>query len=231
MFKADIATLFPEMCEKVLCCSILGRAMKLNLVDLKVHNIRDFSNNKHKKVDDYPYGGGRGMLLKAEPIFNCYKYVLLKRKKLKVIYLSPKGKILTQKKIIEFSKVENESIFLICGHYEGIDQRVIDLIVDEEISIGDYILTGGELGALVMVDAIVRMVPGVLSSSECYEKESHYNNMLEYPQYTRPKIWNNMTVPDVLLSGHHKNIEKWREEKALEITKKRRPDMLKQSKN
>ncbi len=226
MFKADIATLFPKMCKEVLNCSIMGRAIKFNLVDLNVYDIRDYSDDKHKKVDDYPYGGGKGMLLKADPIYNCYKHVLSIRQNMKVIYLSPKGTVLTQKKIVELSKVK-ESIFFICGHYEGIDQRIIDLIIDEEISIGNYVLTGGELAALVLLDAIIRLVPGVLSSCECYQNESHYENLLEYPQYTRPKVWRKMEVPEVLLSGNHEKIKQWRKEKSLEITKEKRPDMLK----
>lgn len=227
MFKADIATLFPEMCESVLNCSILKRAREFNLVDIKTHNIREYSLNKHKKVDDYPYGGGRGMLMMADPIYRCYKSIKKKRKEnLKVIYLSPQGKVLTQQKIIELLECKNP-IFLLCGHYEGVDQRVIDLIVDEEISIGDYVLTGGELGALVLLDSMVRLIPGVLGDDECFLNESHYNGMLEYPQYTRPEIWNSLKVPEVLLSGDHKKIKEWKKQKSFEITKEKRPDMLK----
>ncbi len=227
MFKADIATLFPEMCEVVLNCSILKRAKKFNLIDIKTHNIRDFSLDKHKKVDDYPYGGGRGMLMMADPIYRCYEFVKKERKeKLKVIYLSPQGKVLTQQKVIELVK-SDKPIFLLCGHYEGIDQRVIELIVDEEISIGDYVLTGGELGALVLLDSMVRLIPGVLGDEECFLNESHYNGILEYPQYTRPEIWKNLEVPKILLSGDHKKIKEWKEAKSIEITKEKRPDMLK----
>ena len=227
MFKADVATLFPSMCESVLNCSILKRAKENGLIDVNVYNIREFSTDKHKKVDDYPYGGGKGMLLKADPIYRCYKQVKFKRKnKVKVIYFTPQGKVLTQKQIVSFSKSQ-ESLFLLCGHYEGIDQRVIDEIVDEEISIGDYVLTGGELAALVFLDAVIRLIPFVLKSSESFEKESHFNGFLEHPQYTRPRIWKNHKVPEVLLSGNHKEIEKWKKEKTLEITKFKRPDMLK----
>ena len=221
MFKADIATLFPEMCEAILNCSILKRARKFNLVDIKTHDIREYSIDKHKKVDDYPYGGGRGMLMMADPIYRCYKAVEKKRREsMKVIYLSPQGRVLTQKKVIELSKIEIP-VFLLCGHYEGIDERIIDLIVDEEISIGDYVLTGGELGALVLIDSIVRLIPGVLGDNECYLNESHYNGVLEYPQYTRPRVWNDLKVPEILLSGDHKKIREWKKEKSIEITKKK----------
>lgn len=228
MISIDIATLFPDMCEAVLDCSILGRARKSGLVSIETHNIRDFTLDKHRRVDDYPYGGGRGMLIQADPIFRCYEHVcdVRPKRKVNVIYLSPQGKTLTQSKALELSKLD-VSLFLICGHYEGIDQRVIDEIVDEEISIGDYVLTGGELSALVFVDVIVRMLPGVLSSSECFENESHFDGLLEYPQYTRPEVWHGRRVPEVLLSGHHANIEKWRREKAIEVTRCKRPDMLK----
>ena len=228
MISIDIATLFPDMCEAVLDCSILGRARKSGLVSIETHNIRDFTLDKHRRVDDYPYGGGRGMLIQADPIFRCYEHVcdVRPKRKVNVIYLSPQGKTLTQSKALELSRLD-VSLFLICGHYEGIDQRVIDEIVDEEISIGDYVLTGGELSALVFVDVIVRMLPGVLSSSECFENESHFDGLLEYPQYTRPEVWHGRRVPEVLLSGHHANIEKWRREKAIEVTRCKRPDMLK----
>ncbi len=225
MFNVDVATLFPEMFSAILNCSILKKAREKNLIDVVIHNIRDYSEDKHKKVDDYPYGGGFGMLLKAEPIFKCYEAVKKKRKgKIKVIYLSPQGEILNQKKVVEISKFK-ENIFLLCGHYEGIDQRIIDFIVDEEISIGDYVLTGGELGALVLLDAAIRIIPGVLSDEECYVNESHYNGLLEYPQYTRPENWRGIKIPEVLKSGNHKEIERWRKEKSLEITKIKRPDM------
>ena len=227
MISIDIATLFPDMCEFVLNCSILGRARKNGSVSIETYNIRDFTLDKHRRVDDSPYGGGRGMLMQADPIFRCYEHVCNMRsnKKLHVIYLSPQGKTLTQSRALELSKLDT-SLFLICGHYEGIDQRIIDEIVDEEISIGDYVLTGGELSALVLVDVVVRLLPGVLTSSECFEDESHFDGLLEYPQYTRPEVWHGRRVPEVLLSGHHANIKEWREKKSIEVTRFKRPDML-----
>lgn len=222
--RIEIATLFPEMCETVLGESIVGRARKKGLIDIHCCNIRDYTNDKHRRVDDMPYGGGMGMVMQAQPIYNCYKAVCEKFQAVPhTIYMSPKGKVLTQKKSMELSACEN--IFIICGHYEGIDQRIIDKIVDEEISIGDYVLTGGELPALVLTDSIARMCPDVLSSPECFEEESHFNGLLEYPHYTRPEVWEGESVPPVLLSGHHKNIEKWRFEQSLETTRLKRPDM------
>ncbi len=224
--RIEIATLFPEMCETVLSESIVGRARKKGLIELNCRNIRDYTQDKHRRVDDIPYGGGMGMVMQCEPIYNCYKAVCEELgKKPHTIYMSPKGKVLTQQKSIELSKYEN--IFIICGHYEGIDQRIIDKIVDEEISIGDYVLTGGELPALVLTDSITRMCDGVLSSSECFEDESHFNGLLEYPHYTRPEVWEGESVPSVLLSGHHKNIANWRFEQSIETTKLKRPDMYK----
>ena len=226
MFKADVATLFPDMCESVLSCSIVGRARKFGLVDVNVYDIRNYSLDKHKKVDDYPYGGGRGMLMRADPIYRCYDYVCFSRNsKPVVVYLSPKGVTFSQAKALEYSRCE-QPLFLLCGHYEGVDQRLIDEIVDEAISIGDYVVTGGELPALVVLDSIIRLVPSVLSSEECFAFDSHFDGLLEYPQYTRPQVWHNVKVPDVLLSGHHENIKKWRLEKSLELTAKRRPDIL-----
>ena len=222
--RIDVATLFPEMCETVLSESIIGRARKSGKIELQCHQIRDYSTDKHRRVDDTPYGGGMGMVMQAEPIFRCFTAVTESfEEKPYVVYMSPKGTVFTQKKAVEFSQKRN--IFVICGHYEGVDKRVIDKIVDEEISIGDYVLTGGELPALVMIDAIARMCDGVLSSSECFEEESHYSGLLEYPHYTRPEVWEEMKVPDVLLTGHHKNIAGFRRNEALKITKARRPDM------
>lgn len=224
----EIATLFPEMCEAVLGESIIGRARKSGAIVLNCRQIRDYSNDKHRRVDDTPYGGGMGMVMQCEPIYRCWLDVCERLgTKPHTIYMSPKGKILDQKKSEELSKMEN--IFIICGHYEGVDQRVIDKIVDEEISIGDYVLTGGELPAMVLVDSVARMCPGVLSDAECYTDESIYSGLLEYPHYTRPEVWEGECVPPVLLSGHHKNIEKWRHEKSLEITAERRPDLLKKA--
>lgn len=223
--KIDIMTLFPEMCEAVLNESILGRAQKSGKVELCCHNIRDFANNKHNKVDDTPYGGGMGMLMAAEPIYNCYKSLCDKSNpKPHLIFMSPKGKTLTQQRVVELSGLER--IVLLCGHYEGVDERVLEEIVDEQISIGDFVLTGGELPALCLADAICRMLPGVLSDSLCFEDESHFSGLLEYPQYTRPVEWNGRTVPQVLLSGNHAEIAKWRRKKSLEITKELRPEMF-----
>ncbi len=222
--RIEIATLFPEMCETVLSESIVGRARKKGLIELKCRNIRDYTEDKHRRVDDTPYGGGMGMVMQCEPLYNCYKAVCEELGTVPhTIYMSPKGTVLTQKKSIELCSYEN--IFIICGHYEGVDQRIIDKIVDEEISIGDYVLTGGELPALVLSDSIARMCSGVLSSDECFEDESHFNGLLEYPQYTRPEIWEGESVPQVLLSGHHKNIAQWRLEQSLEVTRLKRPDM------
>ena len=219
--KFDVLTLFPEMFE-LLNQSIIGKAIEKDLIDIKLINIRDFSKDKHKKVDDTPYGGGAGMIMKPDVVYDAYQSV--KDENAKVIYMSPQGKPLNQKKVEELSK-ENHLIIL-CGHYEGIDQRVLDKIVDEEISIGDYVLTGGEIPAMVLIDSVSRYVKGVLKEDSIKE-ESFSNGLLEYPQYTRPEIFEGMKVPEVLLSGHHENIEKWRKEKSLEITRKKRPDILK----
>lgn len=222
--RIDIATLFPDMCEAVLSESIVGRARKAGYITVQCHNIRDYTLDKHRRVDDVPYGGGRGMVMQADPIYRCWEAVCGDREeKPHTIYLSPKGKTLTQQKAVELSKLDN--IFLLCGHYEGIDQRILDTIIDEEISVGDYVLTGGELPALVLTDAIARMCEGVLPESVCFEEESHYNGLLEYPHYTRPEIWHDIAVPPVLLSGHHKNIADWRFAQSLEITKEKRPDL------
>ncbi|MBR5233191.1 MAG: tRNA (guanosine(37)-N1)-methyltransferase TrmD [Clostridia bacterium] len=224
--RIDILTLFPEMCERVYSESIIGRSIAKGLLEIKSHNIRDFAANKHHNVDDTPYGGGMGMLMMAQPIYDCYMHVCEETgAKPYLIYMSPQGKVLTQEKVKELAKMDN--IAILCGHYEGVDERVIEAIVDEEISIGDYVLTGGELPALVLSDSVARMLPGVLANDEAMEKESHYSGLLEYPQYTKPAVWNDMPVPDVLLSGHHANIEKWRNEQSVKRTKERRPDLLK----
>lgn len=222
--KIDILTLFPEMCEAVLNESIVGRARKNGLVELYCHNIRDYTLDKHNRVDDTPYGGGKGMVMQAEPIFRCYQAVTADcTQKPLTIYLSPQGRVLTQQMAVDFS--QKEHLVLLCGHYEGVDERVLEEIVDLEVSIGDYVLTGGELPALVLTDTVVRLCKGVLADDICFEEESHFNGLLEYPQYTRPETWNNRTVPPVLLSGHHANIEKWRAEQSLLRTKKKRPDL------
>lgn len=218
-------TLFPEMCETVLSESILGRARERGFVDLRTVNIRDFTEDKHNRVDDAPYGGGMGMLMQTQPIYDCYQSLCDENEeKPHLVYLSPQGQTLTQEKVKALSKLPH--LVLLCGHYEGVDERVLEEIVDEEISIGDYVLTGGELPALVLTDAICRMCDGVLPNDEAKELESHYNSLLEYPQYTRPPVWHGRAVPDVLLSGHHANIEKWRREQSLLRTFARRPDLL-----
>jgi len=218
--KFDILTLFPEMFSS-LEQSIIGRAVENEHISINLINIRDFSTDKHKKVDDTPYGGGAGMVMMPDVIYSAYKS--LESSDAKVIYMSPKGKTLNQEKVEELSK-ENHLIIL-CGHYEGIDQRVLDKIVDEEISIGDYVLTGGEIPAMVLIDSVSRYVKGVLKEDSIKE-ETFSNGLLEYPQYTRPEIFQGERVPEVLLSGNHQEIDKWRKEKSLEITKKNRPDLL-----
>lgn len=221
----DIMTLFPEMCEAFLSESIIGRARKKNIIDIKCHQIRDFAFDKHKRVDDTPYGGGKGMLMMAEPIYQCFQNICEERKvKPLTIYMSPKGELLNQEKVKKFANVEN--IAILCGHYEGVDQRIIDEIVDVQISIGDYVLTGGEIPAVTFVDAISRLVPGVLSENICFEEESHYNGLLEHVQYTKPFEWRGKQVPQVLVSGHHANIEKWKKENSVYETVKYRPDIL-----
>lgn len=231
--RIDIMTLFPEMCETVMSESIIGRARKAGKVEIVCTNIRDFAGNKHNKVDDMPYGGGMGMIMAADPIYNCYKSLISENEpKPHLIYMSPKGKTLTQQRVVELSKLDR--IVLLCGHYEGVDERVIEEIVDEEISIGDYVLTGGELPALTLADAVCRMLPGVLSDDLCFEEESHFAGVLEHPQYTRPAVWHDKAVPETLLSGNHAEIAKWKRKQSLLITKKRRPEMfekIKLSKN
>ncbi|MEE1054467.1 MAG: tRNA (guanosine(37)-N1)-methyltransferase TrmD [Acutalibacteraceae bacterium] len=225
--RIDILTLFPEMCETVMSESIIGRARAAGKVEIVCTNIRDFSGNKWNKVDDTPYGGGMGMIMAADPIYNCYKSLYSEDEpKPHLIYMSPKGKTFDQKKAVELSRLDR--VVLLCGHYEGIDQRVIDEIVDEELSVGDYVLTGGELPALTVADAVCRMLPGVLSDDSCFEEESHFDGLLEYPQYTRPPVWHDRQVPEILLSGNHGKIADWRRVKAIETTIERRPDMLKQ---
>ena len=226
--RIDILTLFPEMCESVLGESIIGRARANGYVEINCINIRDYTLDKHNRVDDAPYGGGTGMIMQTQPIYDCYSALCEETgTKPHLIYLSPQGKTLTQDRVKELSKLDN--IALLCGHYEGIDQRVIDEIVNEEISIGDYVLTGGELPALVLADSIARMLPGVLANEDAFTLESHYSGLLEHPQYTRPYEWHGEKVPDVLISGHHANIQKWQREQSLKRTLERRPDMLKKA--
>lgn len=223
--KISVLTLFPEMFTPVCGVSILKRALDNNLFELELINIRDYSEDKHRRVDDYPYGAGGGLVMQPMPIYAAYEDIVKKEgKKPHVIYMSPQGKTFDQKKAIEISKMN--SVVLLCGHYEGVDQRVLDEIVDEEISLGDFVLTGGELAAMAVIDASARMIPGVLDSEETFSHESHYDGLLEYPQYTRPPVWHEKAVPEILVSGHHANIEKWRREQSVIITAKKRPEML-----
>lgn len=225
-------TLFPELVDRVLGESIIGRAQASGAVTIKTWNIRDYSENKHRRVDDTPYGGGFGMLMAAPPIYNCYRAILdatpgddIRRR---VIYMSPKGKVLKQS-IGARLAAEYDQLIILCGHYEGVDCRIVDEIVDEEISIGDFVLTGGEIPACILTDCVSRLCPGVLSDPECFDRESLTDGLLEYPQYTRPYEFHGVKVPDVLISGHHANIEKWRAEQALGETEKKRPDLLRGS--
>lgn len=236
-----VLTLFPEMIEDAMGVSVIGRALKKELITLTTINIRDFAGNKHGKVDDYPYGGGAGMVMQPGPVYDAYLHTieLIKdrrkeqkkeplTKKPRVIYLTPQGRVLKQKMAQDFSK-EEDLIFL-CGHYEGIDERVLELIVTDNVSIGDYVLTGGEMPAIVLMDCISRLVPGVLNNSISAETESFTENMLEYPQYTRPVTFMDKSVPEVLLSGHHGKVDAWRQEQALKRTMERRPDLLAENK-
>lgn len=227
--RFDVITLFPEIMQTVMNESITGRAIKNGYLSVNYHQLRDFTHDKHNRVDDTLYGGGKGMLLMVEPLSECFENLCKDLgKKPYLIYPSPKGKILNQEKIKELSKLEN--IALVCGHYEGIDERFIQTYVDEQISIGDYVLTGGELPALIIMDSISRLVPGVLSGEECYTNESHFRGLLECPHYTKPQVWNDMQVPEVLTNGNHALINKWRREQSLKLTAKNRPDMLKSAK-
>ena len=223
--RIDILTLFPEMCNAVMSESIIGRAREAGKVEINFHQIRDHAINKHNQVDDTPYGGGAGMLMMPQPIYDCYMKVCSETEnRPHFIYMSPCGKTLTQERVKELAQMPN--IAILCGRYEGVDQRVIDEIVDEEISIGDYVVTGGELPAMILADAVSRMLPGVLSQPEGYMGESHYSSLLEYPQYTKPPVWHDVPVPEVLTSGHHANINKWQRERAIERTYERRPELL-----
>ena len=233
--RFDIMTLFPELVERVLSESIIGRAQKSGAITVKCHNIRDYSEDKHRRVDDTPYGGGKGMLMMAPPIYNCYEAIGRELdaegvgERRRVVYMSPRGRVFDQVKARELSELDE--LIILCGHYEGVDQRIIDEIVDEEISIGDFVLTGGEIPACLVTDAVARLVDGVLSDAECYEKESISSGLLEYPQYTRPYEFHGVRVPDVLISGHHGNIDKWRDERSEDITKSQRPDLYEKYKN
>lgn len=220
--KIDVLTLFPEMFNSLLSESLIRKAIQRELIDIRLTDIRDFSTNKHHKVDDAPYGGGKGLVMGAEPIVSAFEAVV-KETSSRTIFLSPGGKVLDQKKLVELSGYDQ--LILICGHYEGIDQRVIDLIVDEEISIGDYVLTGGELPAMVLIDGVSRHIDGVVGSKESVLEDSLSDGLLKHPQYTVPRVFRGLEVPEVLLSGHHENIAKWRNEKSIERTRKKRPDL------
>ena len=228
MIRFDVLTLFPVMFEAVLGDSIIGRARENGLIQMNFIDIRDYTQNKHRKVDDYPYSGGGGMLMSPQPIYDAYMSVAkgLEYKPM-TIYMSPQGKVFNQKMAVDLSKERH--IVILCGHYEGVDQRVLDEIVDMEISIGDFVMTGGEIPAMSVIDTVARLIPGVLSSEGAYENESHFNGLLEYPQYTRPAVWHNKEIPEILISGHHANIEKWKHEQSLINTYNKRPDMLKKA--
>ena len=220
--KIDILTLFPEMFVPVTTSSILGRAAEKNLIDIRLTDIREYTKNKHRKVDDYPFGGGQGMVMMPQPIFDALRGIKAEGKK--ILYMSPRGRVLDKDKIQELSQLSE--LVILCGHYEGVDKRVIDCWEMEEVSIGDYILTGGEIPAMVLVDSVARLIPGVLSGEDSAMEESVYSGLLEYPQYTQPREYEDIPVPEILLSGHHKNIDLWRFEKSLELTRKVRPDMF-----
>ncbi len=223
--RIDILTLFPDMCNSVLGESIIGRARQAGKVEINCIDIRDYTLDKHRRVDDKPYGGGMGMVMAPQPIYDCFEALCRETGcKPHLIYMTPQGRTLTQERVKELAKLDN--IAILCGHYEGVDERVIEALEPEEISVGDYVLTGGELPALIVADSVSRMLDGVLSDDECFEEESHFNSLLEYPQYTHPSEWQGRKVPEILLSGHHANVEKWRRERSLERTFFRRPDML-----
>ena len=225
--KFKIMTLFPEMVKTVLSESIIGRAERAELISVSCHNIRDYSKDKHRKTDDTPYGGGMGMLMTCQPIYDCYKDIsadIPEGERTRVIYMSPRGRLFSHEVAKELSGYDN--LIFLCGHYEGVDQRVIDEICDDEISIGDYVVTGGEIPACIVVDAVARLIDGVLADKECYEGESIASGILEYPQYTKPREFMGREVPEILLSGDHKKIDEWRLREAVKITEERRPELL-----
>jgi len=224
--RIDIITLFPDVVGDMLCESILGRGQERGFIRIECHQLRDFTTNKQKQVDDYPYGGGRGCVMLAEPLYNCMKHICDEAdRKIHTIFMSPCGKVFRQEDARRLQR-DYDRLIIVCGRYEGIDERFIEECVDEELSIGDYVLTGGEIPAMAVADAVCRLVPGVLPDEECFIDESHWDGLLEYPQYTRPEIWQGRKVPEVLLSGHHENIIKWRRQQSLERTRDRRPDMF-----
>ena len=226
--RIDIATLFPQLCDSVMSESIIGRARKKELFELHCHQIRDYTLNKQKQVDDYPYGGGCGMVMNAQPIYDCCQEIIRQvteqgMERPHIVFMTAAGQPYSEEKARQLA--QKPALLLVCGHYEGMDERVIEELADEEISIGDYVLTGGELAALVVADSVLRLQPGVLSDPEGYQEESHWDGLLEYPQYTRPEVWRDKAVPPVLLTGHHANIQAWRSEQAKERTRLRRPDL------
>ncbi len=224
--RIDILTLFPDSVEDVLADSILGRAQERGFIQIAAHQIRDYTASKQCQVDDYPYGGGRGAIMQADPLYRCWEAVCDQAGgPVHTVFLSPCGHTFCQEDAIRLSRLDN--LVLVCGHYEGIDQRFIDECVDEEISLGDFVLTGGEIAAMAVTDAVCRMVPGVLADAECFQDESHFNGLLEYPQYSRPAVWHGREVPSVLLSGDHQKVAQWRRKEALRRTRDRRPDMYK----
>lgn len=227
MMHIDVMTLFPDVVGDVLCESILGRAQERGYIRVDCHQIRDYTTNKQNQVDDYPYGGGHGAVMQADPLYRCWAHIMEgceENERVRTIYMSPCGKTFCQADAIRL-RDDYDRLIMVCGHYEGIDQRFIDECVDEEISIGDFVLTGGEIPAMAVADAVCRLVPGVLSSPECYENESHWDGLLEFPQYSRPEVWHDRAVPSILLSGHHANVEKWRRKQSIIRTRDRRPDM------
>jgi len=224
--RIDIMTLFPDVVGDMLCESILGRGQERGYIRIECHQIRDYTTNKQRQVDDYPYGGGRGCVMLAQPLYECWKHIREEAgRHIHTIYMSPCGSVFCQEDAIRLQR-EFDRLIIVCGRYEGVDERFIDECVDEELSIGDFVLTGGEIPAMVIADAVCRLVPGVLPNEECFTDESHWNGLLEYPQYTRPETWMERKVPEVLLSGHHENIANWRKKQSLERTKTRRPDMM-----
>jgi len=224
--RIDIITLFPDVVGDMMCESILGRGQERGYIRVECHQLRDYTSNKQKQVDDYPYGGGRGCVMLAQPLYDCWKHICDEAGcRIYTIFMSPCGKVFKQEDAKRLQR-EYDRLIIVCGRYEGVDERFIEECVDEELSIGDYVLTGGEIPAMVVTDAVCRLVPGVLPDEECFTDESHWDGLLEYPQYTRPEVWRERQVPEVLLSGHHENISKWRQGKSLERTRDRRPDML-----